>query len=557
MTVTTTTTIDKLKPGAEYPDGNIQARRHYTDEDINELAASLRGPEGQIRPLLVASHPTAKGAYFVFAGGRRRLAYLQLVKEGKLPKTHEIEIKDHGHISAKEALALSAADNKSLPMHPADQAQTFAELVADQSPEQIAQDRGMTVRAVKQSIALGQNLAPEVLDAWRKGEINIELARIFTLGDKEDQVEQLQKQRAGKHVPSWRRNRGSWSERFGVEAEIRKAFAGNEADAQRFLKFVGEEAATAEGIRVSRDLFREDDKDVAIVHDLPKLKKLAKKKLETRAVKLRDEGWLWVEVSTSANFSDWNYQKSKDKKKAGCIVRIAGTKIEVKSGLVKKTASNSSSNDSVRPHREIEGYEARQAKQHAISAAVGAAMGSNVKLCLAVFCADLGALRNWNSPVTIEPDADNLKITHAHGFDNALTEFLKLDATQLSLVLAQVVAHSVEVQKLDAKLVQMLDAAVVQRGLGEFFDYKEYFGDCSSDHLLKVIAEAMGPDEAKKHKDATENALANFCAARVPNTGWLPKELRTSAYSGPGEKPGAKPAKPKAKAKKSKQPVDA
>ena len=84
------------------------------------------------------------------------------------------------------------------------------------------------------------------------------------------------------------------------------------------------------------------------------------------------------------------------------------------------------------------------------------------------------------------------------------------------------------------------------------FDAKDYFNGVSKALCLKAIEEAMGADMARQQAKKTKGEIAAFAAENVPETGWLPIQLRAKGYDGP-PKAKALASNPKAKkaAKKS------
>ncbi len=300
-----TATIDQLRPGQDYPDGNINARQHYTDAEIEELAASLRPDrDGQLRPFLVATHPSTPKVYYVFGGGRRRIAYTRLIESGKLPKSHPIEIKDFGHLSVAEALSKSWADNKAVPMHPADLAATFAVLAADRPVEEIAAERGVTVRAAQQHIALGTRLAPEIIADWREGLLNREAVEVFAITDDHE---------AQNSALLWAKTQWQWAHNGRHEInlkELRQRLTNKkEPEMKRLLGFVGVDAYREAGGIVTEDFFGEG----GVVKDMKLLKKLAKSKMDNLLADLQATGWSWTEGRMKRNFMHHGYGQAKIK----------------------------------------------------------------------------------------------------------------------------------------------------------------------------------------------------------------------------------------------------
>jgi ParB family chromosome partitioning protein len=296
-------TIDQLRPGQEYPDGNINARQHYTDSEIEELAASLLpSHDGQLRPFFVATHPTTPSVYYVFGGGRRRLAYVRLIESGKLPASHPIEIKDFGNIAVAEALSKSWADNKAVPMHPADLAKTFADLAADRPVEEIAAEHGITVLAANRHIALGTRLSPEVIADWRAGLLKREAIEILAATDDHE---------AQNDALLWAKTQWSWAHNGSRDinlTELRRKLTGNkEPEMKRLLGFVGKDRYRAAGGVVTDDFFG----DGGMVKDLKLLKKVAKAKMDELLDALRADGWSWAEGKMRKSNMHHGYGQSK------------------------------------------------------------------------------------------------------------------------------------------------------------------------------------------------------------------------------------------------------
>jgi hypothetical protein len=94
-----------------------------------------------------------------------------------------------------------------------------------------------------------------------------------------------------------------------------------------------------------------------------------------------------------------------------------------------------------------------------------------------------------------------------------------------------------------AALLTALEPASIQQALLKRFDPKDYFGRASKPFVITAIAEAINADEARKAEKLKKAELDKFALVNVPKTGWLPPELRTVHYTGPGAKT-AKAAKP-------------
>lgn len=71
----------------------------------------------------------------------------------------------------------------------------------------------------------------------------------------------------------------------------------------------------------------------------------------------------------------------------------------------------------------------------------------------------------------------------------------------------------------------------------ESFDAADYFGGVAKPFVIQAIREAVNEDEARKAVKLKKKELVEFAVKNVPQTGWLPPELRCATYSGPGEVP--------------------
>lgn len=297
--MTETATIAQLKPGHEYPGASVNSRTAYRESEIEPLAASLQN-EGQLYPLLVCTHNGDKGTFYVFDGNRRRLAFERIAK---LRPNVPIEIKNFGDVTPTEALRKSWASNETIPLHPADRATVFAKMNAGgDTPEVIAERHGMTLTAVKQSIALGSALAPEIIDAWRKDEIDRKSAEIFTLGEPDAQLEAF----------AWAKEQWAWRQHQEIkEDELRKRLTRNkEPEMKRLLGLVGTDAYRSAGGEVIEDFFGQG----GVVKDMRLLKKMAKQKLDETVAQLLADGWSWAEAkTTTASRMHHGYGETKPK----------------------------------------------------------------------------------------------------------------------------------------------------------------------------------------------------------------------------------------------------
>lgn len=585
-----TAVLSQLRPGQEYPDGNINARSHYTEDEIEELGASLKGHDGQLRPFLVATHPKKPGVFFVFGGGRRRLAYERLVGRGDLPKTHPIEIKNFGHITREAALSKSLADNQSVLMHPADQAATFAKLATDRAPEDIARERGMTLRAVKQSIALGTDLAPEVLASWRAGKIKREAVEILVLADNKTQKESLE---------DIERNAGN---AFGhTLRDLRARIMRNkEAVMTRLLGFIGVADVRANGIAVTEDFFGGG----GVVKDLGKLEKIAGQKMAALEKAEKANGWSWADgkitqfrhmhhgmgeqkvkpdftpaekkrageidarlkVLDADDFPSPDEERERgrleieredltitaleraftDKQRAagGVLIRLRDDgSVHYQRGLVRKAEKKTSKKDAPKSAPQVREPEpiTRAARDH-LEACHDKAMASLLEKrprdAAVIYVASI--FYDGNDEV-IEFDYWDMS-GKSRDLVGLIAKFRKMKDGALLAALLPAVTKNLRItddgvlHKGGEALVKMVGEKEYQAAVAKHFKPKEYFTCASKKHLLGVMAEAFGAAARKNAEDKSEAQLVAIFVGEIGRTGWLPTELRTKAYAGPSAK---------------------
>ena len=156
----------------------------------------------------------------------------------------------------------------------------MAELIdAGATIDDVAKRFGTSERHVRQRLRLGK-LAPELLDAYRAGDISLDVVTAFTLGA--DHAAQL---------AVWSQIKdNSYIQAHTVKRLLTEATVSLDSD---MGMFVGVEAYEAAGGAITRDLFSEDDDgfmdDGALVH------RLAIEKLEAKAEELRPQ-WAWTKA---------------------------------------------------------------------------------------------------------------------------------------------------------------------------------------------------------------------------------------------------------------------
>ncbi len=262
-------------------DGNV--RKTGIRVGIEELAASIAA-HGLLQSLVVRK--SKRGKYGIVAGQRRLLALQALAKDGVIEKDCQIPcLLADGEIDPAE---LSLAENVvRAPMHPADQFEAFKLLIEDgASIPDVAARFGIAESVVAKRLKLGR-LSSVILDAYRKGDIDLEDAQAFAVSD-----DHAAQERVYGELSEWNR----------AAHTIRRMLTEGEVPASdKRVRFVGIEAYTAAGGMIRQDLF--DDEDRCYLQDPALLDRLVSEKLSARAEGISGEGWSWVEVVPEADYS--------------------------------------------------------------------------------------------------------------------------------------------------------------------------------------------------------------------------------------------------------------
>ena len=264
--------LDKLVPSPT----NVRKTPASAAEDA-ELKASIRAC-GLKQNLVV--HPAAgeKGVHAVTAGGRRLKVLQELAAEGVIPADFKVPCL----VEAPEAaLETSLMENRiRAALSPADEFVAMAALIdTGETAEAVATRFGVSERHVRQRLRLGK-LAPELLDAYRNGDISLDVVTAFTLGA--DHQAQL---------AVWRQLKGqSYIPPYTVRRLLTQTAIPLDSDLGLFVASAAYEAA---GGAVTRDLFSGDDE--GFMDDAALVRRLALEKLEQKAAELRSS-WAWTKA---------------------------------------------------------------------------------------------------------------------------------------------------------------------------------------------------------------------------------------------------------------------
>ncbi|HBP5700051.1 TPA: ParB/RepB/Spo0J family partition protein [Pseudomonas aeruginosa] len=253
---------------------------------IPELAASIQRV-GLLQNLIVIA--AADGEHYeVVAGGRRLAALKLLAKKRRISKEWDVPCLLVADGTARTASLTENVQREA--MHPADQFEAFAALVAEGRPiEDIAADFSVTPLVVQRRLKLA-NVSPRLLADYRAEAVSLD--QLMALAITDDHAAQ---EAAFYDAPTWQRSPHNLRDRL-TEREI-------DAHRHPLVRFVGLDAYEAAGGGTRRDLFAEADSGVYLT-DATLLERLAQDKLASLAAEVKAEGWAWVDATPGTTHAD-------------------------------------------------------------------------------------------------------------------------------------------------------------------------------------------------------------------------------------------------------------
>ena len=256
-----------------------------------ELRTSILN-HGLFNNLTVTAPENDGEPYRVIAGGRRLAAIQSLIESGDLPADYAVPV-NVVNPNGGGAEEMSLAENLvRASMHPADQIETFSRLVrAGSTFDEIANRFGISPLTVKRRVALA-DVAPSVLQAFREGEIKLDILQAFTVtSDIARQAALLDDYKA----------RGSYAMNQMTPWAIKSSLSdGHVHSTDPLAVFVTLETYEKAGGRVDRDLFASSEDDApAYLLDQDILRTTANAMLAEAADRYRPD-WNWVEYSIEA-----------------------------------------------------------------------------------------------------------------------------------------------------------------------------------------------------------------------------------------------------------------
>ena len=253
---------------------------------IPELAASIQRV-GLLQNLIVIASVDGEH-YEVVAGGRRLAALKLLAKKHRISKEWEVPCLLVADGTARTASLTENVQREA--MHPADQFEAFAALVAEGRPiEDIAADFSVTPLVVQRRLKLA-NVSPRLMADYRADAVSLD--QLMALAITDDHAAQ---EVAYYDAPQWQRH----------PSHLRERLTEREIDAYRhpLVRFVGLDSYEAAGGGIRRDLFAEGDAGVYL-NDAALLERLAQDKLAGIAAEVKAEGWAWADATPGMTHAD-------------------------------------------------------------------------------------------------------------------------------------------------------------------------------------------------------------------------------------------------------------
>ncbi|ROO38376.1 ParB/RepB/Spo0J family partition protein [Pseudomonas sp. 7SR1] len=253
---------------------------------IPELAASIQRV-GLLQNLIVIA--AADGEHYeVVAGGRRLAALKLLAKKRRISKEWNVPCLLVVDGTARTASLTENVQREA--MHPADQFEAFAALVAEGRPiEDIAADFSVSPLVVHRRLKLA-NVSPRLLADYRAEAVTLDQLMALVITD-----DHAAQETAFYDAPTWQRN----------PSQLRDRLTEREIDAYRhpLVCFVELDTYEAAGGGIRRDLFAEGDAGVYLT-DAALLERLAQDKLAGIAAEVKAEGWAWVDATPALTHAD-------------------------------------------------------------------------------------------------------------------------------------------------------------------------------------------------------------------------------------------------------------
>lgn len=568
-------------------DPPINARRVGREDGIEAYAASIK-EHGLIQALNVRQ---IGGKWYV-SDGNKRLAALRLrAQRGEIPADHDVKCDDS--LTDADAEELSVAANFiRAPLHEADTYETFRDLQERGSTtDQIAARFGIEVARVKRMLALG-SLSPVILDAWRNDKFphsTVDCVRAFTLAPslKEQERVYAKLAKSGNLYPNHIRAEFGAGDHaishhlktVGLEAYVAAGgrvvedlFGTNHVilDKPLLAKLASErlvaeiKALEAEGWSwavlsdnlpsnwaYSWDELRPKVKatkaETQRLVDLQEIYEEAEEGSPEELAAMAEKTKLEDAIAAKG----WSEEQ---KSMAGAVVVLAydGT-VKIRRGMVRPSTAKKAASSSAAGAKENSVPLISNALMHRVSVqatkAVQAAVMQQPRLGLVALLAGFLSGQH-NGPIKVshhglgQVSQDYQRHEKNEPFADAFARLSAMEVDDLMRIAAGIAGQAVDLQchsngyrpfdRGADVLTAAIEPSIMTTALKQHFDPGDYFGSVAKSFIVTAIREAINEDEARKADKLKKAELFDYAVKNVPPTGWLPPELRTASYAGPG-----------------------
>jgi ParB family chromosome partitioning protein len=591
-------------------DDNINVRKTGRGAEP-QYVASIR-EKGVIQAIVVRQNKN--NGFTITDGGKRYSALVFLKEKGETANgvlvTDDYQVpvvvRPENDADARDTSLITNVVRTD--MHPADECEAFFQLVQEgRTPAGIAATYGLDKRHVEQRLALGGKLSPTIRQAWKEHKLDDEQAQAFTLAPdhksqdalfnklskrpsefrRSDIVNELKiKSDVGRMlqfvgIAAYETRKGKVTmDLFGSDHRVSNekllhAMVGEKLDAtaDRLVKEDGWAWASVVkdnhgqwdyGRIAHLNLTREDQVRRNDLYDRLEGDALSEEvaaelraeidRIDSAAVgrtfkpAQRAQSGCFVAFGRDGQNIDYGRTKPEEKKKAAAAERAAERQKTVKAA--EKTGVGIISNA------------LHQRLSEQLTAAAAKTLAGDGALALAAL---LAGFASGGQVVCVRETGLATKqagyVRPRSTFEGALRNYLDGGHAAMMESLAQVAAKAIDMQARHIRIAPLKDSAnvallgamdptIFAKAMREAFDDKDYFNCVSKAVALKAIAEAVNPDEARKLDGKPKAEVTKFAITNVPKSGWLPPELRTVHYTGPGVRKLADKAKGKTPTKK-------
>ena len=320
-------------------DGN--PRKNFNPEAIEELAASIaeeaakHGGSGILQNLVVREADDADGGYQIAAGESRWRALRSLVEAGRAPADVLVPCLNKGDLSDYQMLKIAMTENtRRRDMNPMEEARGYQRMLdlarsegrEDVTTATIAEDVGVTQRAIQLRLQLVNDLHPTVQEALEKHEIKLAHARALTMAPKEFQenaVDLITKESHG------------WQTQHEIKNRIKQSLTDPEIALFDLSRYKGPRKA-------------DPDTGKEYLVDRAEFEKLQIEAVRILAQDLEENWVLAVIVDRRKDewFHSFNYESTQDKKKGNAYIEIfSDLSVKVHEGYLPKKKADADKKD--------------------------------------------------------------------------------------------------------------------------------------------------------------------------------------------------------------------